>query len=170
MYRAGRPVDALRSIEDARRTLADDIGVGLGPDLRAVEAAILGHDDSLAWHPPTPEPDQTDLVTLTPASRPADEADEPLYGRDGEVATLIDMIDRVTAGGRSLIVSGEAGIGKTAVVRRLRAEAGRRGIPTGWGRCPESAGAAPYRPWRTAIGQLPTSAATAALEAALRRG
>ena len=52
-YRSGDQVAALRTIADARRTLADDIGLEPGPELQAVEAAILAHDPSLAWTPPT---------------------------------------------------------------------------------------------------------------------
>ena len=53
LYRAGRSVEALRAIADARRLLRDDIGVEPGPELRQLEAAILAHDaTALAWIPP----------------------------------------------------------------------------------------------------------------------
>ena len=55
LYRAGRPVEALRSIDEARRLLLEDVGVDPGPELRRLEAAILAHDEAmLAWTPPTP--------------------------------------------------------------------------------------------------------------------
>ena len=57
LYRAGRPVEALRSINDARRLLPDDVGVDPGPELRRLEAAILAHDEAtLAWVPPPSPP------------------------------------------------------------------------------------------------------------------
>jgi DNA-binding SARP family transcriptional activator len=43
LYRAGRQTDALRSLAEARRTLADEIGVEPGPQLRQLEADILAH-------------------------------------------------------------------------------------------------------------------------------
>ena len=54
LYQAGRQVDALRSLDDARRVLRDEIGVDPGPELRAVEAAILDHDPSLEAPAPAP--------------------------------------------------------------------------------------------------------------------
>ncbi|MDB4890523.1 MAG: histidine kinase [Gemmatimonadetes bacterium] len=46
---------------------------------------------------------------------------ERLYGRDGEVETLLAAFDRVVAGGRPelVLVSGYSGIGKSAVVNEL---------------------------------------------------
>ncbi|WP_329426383.1 AAA family ATPase [Streptosporangium sp. NBC_01495] len=46
-YRAGRQADALGAIRRARETLADELGVDPGPALRALEADILAHADSL---------------------------------------------------------------------------------------------------------------------------
>ena len=54
--------------------------------------------------------------------------------------------------GGVLVVSGEAGIGKSTLLRGLRAEALRRGFVVGWDRCPESAAGAPYRSWRVGGG------------------
>ena len=46
---------------------------------------------------------------------------EKLYGRDGEVDTLLTAFDRIVAGGRPelVLVSGYSGIGKSAVVNEL---------------------------------------------------
>ncbi|MGJ5818734.1 sigma 54-interacting transcriptional regulator [Paludibaculum fermentans] len=46
---------------------------------------------------------------------------EKLYGRDGEINTLLTSFDRVVAGGRPelVLVSGYSGIGKSAVVNEL---------------------------------------------------
>lgn len=46
---------------------------------------------------------------------------EKLYGRDGEIDTLLTAFDRVVAGGRPemVLVSGYSGIGKSAVVNEL---------------------------------------------------
>ena len=52
LYRAGRPVDALRSIEAARSVLHEEVGVDPGPELLRLQHAILDHDPSLLWRPP----------------------------------------------------------------------------------------------------------------------
>ena len=43
LYRSGRQGDALRVFQRARAHLVDELGVEPGPELRAVESAILGH-------------------------------------------------------------------------------------------------------------------------------
>ena len=42
LYRMGRQADALRTYQTARRMLADEAGLDPGPELRALEAEILG--------------------------------------------------------------------------------------------------------------------------------
>ena len=65
LYRAGRSVEALRAIADARRLLRDDIGVEPGPELRQLEAAILAHDD----HRPGVDPASRRCAALGRAAR-----------------------------------------------------------------------------------------------------
>ena len=48
LYRAGRPVEALDVLRDARRSLADELGLDPGPRLQELERAILQHDPALA--------------------------------------------------------------------------------------------------------------------------
>ena len=156
LYRSGDQVQALRSIDDARRMLVDDVGVDPGPELRAVEAAILAHDPSLAWSAPAAG------AAAAPAPAPAAGGEPPgpdratrrpdLFGRERELALAADPVRRLPLGG-ALVVSGEAGIGKTALLRAVVDEASAAGIAVGWGRCAESASDAPYRSWRTAARQ-----------------
>jgi DNA-binding SARP family transcriptional activator len=47
LYRAGRQGEALGAYQRARALLADELGVDPGPDLRRLEAAIVGQDTSL---------------------------------------------------------------------------------------------------------------------------
>jgi len=54
LYRAGRQGEALQVYHRARLSLAEDLGVDPGPELREVEARILGHDPALDWVPPDP--------------------------------------------------------------------------------------------------------------------
>ena len=48
LYRCGRQGDALQAYQQARRTLADELGVEPGPELRDLERAVLAHDPALA--------------------------------------------------------------------------------------------------------------------------
>ncbi|WP_421118311.1 BTAD domain-containing putative transcriptional regulator [Aquihabitans daechungensis] len=152
LYRSGDQVRALRSIEDARRMLIDDVGVDPGPELRAVEAAILAHDPALAWTAP-PASAQGRAASVDGASpSPSERKGPELFGRARELAAIVAPLRRLPVGG-TVVVSGEAGIGKTALLRHLVDEALDAGVAVGWGRCPESASDAPYRSWTMAARQ-----------------
>lgn len=53
LCRAGRQGEALGALERARRGLAEDLGVDLGPELRDLQARVLAHDPALL-RPPVP--------------------------------------------------------------------------------------------------------------------
>jgi predicted ATPase len=71
--------------------------------------------------------------------------DLPLVSRSTELAVLTDAIDAATRGqGEAVLLTGEAGVGKTRLLVEARHEAERRGVMVLRGRAVESGGA--YRP------------------------
>ncbi|HEY5888856.1 MAG TPA: BTAD domain-containing putative transcriptional regulator, partial [Acidimicrobiales bacterium] len=56
LYRSGRHTDALRSFQDHRRTLADELGLDPTPSLQELERRILSHDPSLLLDQPAGQP------------------------------------------------------------------------------------------------------------------
>jgi predicted ATPase/DNA-binding SARP family transcriptional activator len=99
LYRSGRQRDALAAYQDARRLLADDLGVEPGPALRELERAILLQDEGLSIaRPPIARP-----TLPVPAT--------PLVGRLLDVAALEAMIRG--DGMRLVTLTGPGGTGKT---------------------------------------------------------
>ena len=81
----------------------------------------------------------------------------PMVGREAEIAFLHQCLDRVWSGARQIVlVTGEAGLGKTTVVEAFVTQAGRRGeMWIGRGQCIEHYGAGePYMPVLEALEQL----------------
>jgi predicted ATPase/DNA-binding SARP family transcriptional activator len=92
-YRLGRQSEALAALREARRRLAEDLGVDPSPELAQLEQDLLHHALPAAStiRPPAP---------LT-----------GLVGRDELVATVVDAV----GDGRLVTLVGAGGIGKTRV-------------------------------------------------------
>lgn len=74
-----------------------------------------------------------------------------LFGRDEPVARINAAVARAESGTRSVVlVAGEAGIGKTSLVRAATHDVEL----VGWGTCIDDAGAPGYWPWTRAIDAL----------------
>ena len=88
-----------------------------------------------------------------PATNPAlAGATEPFVGRRGELQLVHDALGGALAGrGRVVMLSGEAGIGKTRLAQEAATLAVRRGMLALWGRCLEEPGAPPFLPWTRAM-------------------
>jgi DNA-binding SARP family transcriptional activator len=137
---AGNRGEALLAYQRLRRVLADTLGVDPDIDTEAAYLQLLG---------PAPPPRTAARVAdaqeppeaTSGASTPA-----PFVGRDAELVVLGAAWDRAAGGARHVVVvTGEAGIGKT----RLATEAARRVATQGglvlFGRCDEEA-IVPYQP------------------------
>jgi DNA-binding SARP family transcriptional activator len=124
LYRSGRQAEALQAFADARRALADELGIDPGRWLRELETGILRQDPGLDWTPPPAEPGSPPGETGGPAGeagrvlaasvpRSSQTADE-LVGRDDPLAALDGVLAGARGGrGRVVLVAGEPGIGKT---------------------------------------------------------
>jgi DNA-binding SARP family transcriptional activator len=146
LYRAGRQTEALRVIERIRRSLADEVGLGPGPELTALEADLLAQAPSLDWSPASgPRPQ---VPAAEPLPQPTqDRTASRLAGRESELGRLIDAWERAAAGdGGAAVVLGEPGIGKTRLLEELGALARERGSAVAWARCPESGAIPPFWP------------------------
>jgi hypothetical protein len=97
------------------------------------------------------------------ARHPLDAAGQiPLVGREEELAFLADGWQAALAGPcRLLLVSGEAGVGKTRLAQEFADQQRWQGVRALQGRCYEFERLLPYQPMAEALRSLPTSVALA---------
>ncbi|WP_433257694.1 BTAD domain-containing putative transcriptional regulator [Streptosporangium sp. CA-135522] len=134
LYRTGRQGDALSALSRARDLLADQLGLDPGPALRTLEEDILRQAGSLM-----PLPAEAAVLALAPPRPSAP------HGRDRQLAELEALLER--DGLNVAAVSGEPGIGKTHLLEAFAERCADLGRTVLWGRCPETEGAPPLRPW-----------------------
>jgi predicted ATPase len=83
------------------------------------------------------------------------ERGDTLLGRNREMAALRRALASASQGrGRLILLSGEAGIGKTRLADAFAVEAREQGARVAWGRCWEAGGAPVYWPWLQAVRSL----------------
>jgi predicted ATPase/DNA-binding SARP family transcriptional activator len=98
LYRDGRQAEALEAFGQARRVLAEQLGVEPGPRLQRLQAAILDHDPALASVP----------VAVAPRGRlPAPVTS--LVGRQQALAEVAELVGRH----RLVTLIGPPGVGKS---------------------------------------------------------
>jgi predicted ATPase/DNA-binding SARP family transcriptional activator len=100
LYRCGRQAEALEVYRDARKVLADELGLEPSPALQELERAILQQDPSLA----APE-------APTRSKRPLPVPPTPLVGRRLELAAVGALFR--DEGARLVTLTGPGGTGKT---------------------------------------------------------
>jgi predicted ATPase/DNA-binding SARP family transcriptional activator len=109
LYRSGRQSEALETYRELRTRLADELGLAPGPEIAALQQAILEHDPALA----IPMRQRTNLP------EPLTE----LVGRDDAVQSVLSLL----SGARLVTLTGPGGVGKT----RLALQTARH-VPNAW--------------------------------------
>jgi DNA-binding SARP family transcriptional activator len=136
---AGDRGEALRAYDRCRRLLAEELGVDPSPELETAYLELL-RDGAVAM-PSPPAPPQR----MPPAG------ERPFVGRGPELARLRAAWAAAQAGRRRLVlVTGEAGIGKSRLAAELMDLAEHDGATVLLGRCDRQLGVA-YLPVRAAL-------------------
>jgi DNA-binding SARP family transcriptional activator len=166
LYRSGRQADALRAYQRLRTMLRDEVGLEPTIAMASLESAILRQDPDLDWLGQA----AIDIATGTDNSRGAEGSrpgpmvlprrldvrpDVGLVGRDAQVQTMMSAVKRVAAeeGREIVLISGEAGQGKTALAAEVAQRARDDGACVLFGHCEEGL-AAPYQLFAEALGHF----------------
>lgn len=137
LYRAGRQREALQLFQGTRRMLGERFGLEPGPDLVRLEERICQQDDTL------------DLIEG--AYRPPARRARPLIvGRETYLARIHN--DHASGLAHVLVVTGEAGVGKTTLLLAAAADVAEAGSSVALATF--GADASPLATWHDALRQL----------------
>jgi DNA-binding SARP family transcriptional activator len=140
---AGNRGEALRAYDRYRRVLADELGVGPSPEVEAAYLELLHAKSVATASPPAKTPPPPIAVPITRA----------FVGRRTEMDRLRSAwIEAQSGRRRTVLVAGEAGVGKTRLAAELAALAERDGAIVLTGHCDQHLGV-PYLPLREALGR-----------------
>jgi DNA-binding SARP family transcriptional activator/tetratricopeptide (TPR) repeat protein len=117
---SGRRAEALAAYREARRTLAAELGIDPGGELRRLHQRILAGDASLTAPPTASDAPGAAPAQTAPVPRQLPASVRSFVGRQAEAGRLDGLVRQAakTAGGGTVVISaidGMAGVGKTAL-------------------------------------------------------
>ncbi|MFV0460534.1 MAG: BTAD domain-containing putative transcriptional regulator [Actinomycetales bacterium] len=118
-YQSGRQADALATLQRARTVLVGELGLDPGPDLVALEQAILQQDPSLL---PVPSQGASPVCPYRGLLPYGIDQAEDFFGRDADLEACQVILNRENV----LAVVGPSGSGKSSLVRAGVAAAAQR--------------------------------------------
>ncbi len=110
-YQAGRQREALDTLHRARAAMVNELGLDPGPDLTALEQAILRQDPSLAVQAALPQP-STDCPYPGLVAYDIRDAGS-FFGREADIAACLGHLDEAGA----VAIVGASGSGKSSLAR-----------------------------------------------------
>lgn len=140
---SGRQNAALRQYRECVRILEEELGV---PPLAETTEMYQSIQEKRLAAPAPPLPlEATPVAAEAPAQRESFKV-LPLVGRREELAAASEFYEDVGAGGRLLVISGEAGVGKTRLAQSFLRWTGERGAHVLAARCYQNESNLAYAP------------------------
>lgn len=145
---AGNYRAALNTYEECRRTLAEELRARPLPETQALAERIRREANAATAGRQIGTPALSAMRGISGAVvTPSTAFTIPIVGRAREHAMLVDLYQTVMRGqARTLILTGEAGIGKTQLIRNFLAWAAAYGADVLQARAFETGGRLPYQP------------------------
>ena len=137
---SGQRHEALRQYQRCVKALEDELGLTPDPATEALYAQILNGaltapKAAISGHVPTPSTIEVERDTL-------------LVGRNTELATIRRLIfDQSDISGRTILLAGDAGVGKTQLAYEVLRDAAESGMTTLFGAAYEQEGQLSYQPF-----------------------
>ena len=147
LYREQRQDDALSVLRSTREHLRDHSGLDPGPEMQSTEQRILAHEPDAFVNP--------ELAQAVVAVSPRLFQGPPLVGR-GRPRAVLNAAAAAAGSGRptTVLLVGEAGIGKTRLAHAMVDDLESRGWRSVWAGGTEDDGAPALWPWLSVVRQL----------------
>jgi predicted ATPase/DNA-binding SARP family transcriptional activator len=130
LYRGGRQADALAAYRSAREALVDELGVEPGPELRALELAVLRQEPGLLGSPR--ELEGPDAVGADPSAGTTRRELPAIHNAPSITTSFVGRLDEMETVGKLLAterlvtITGVGGAGKTRLAVEVAALARER--------------------------------------------
>jgi len=135
----GRPQEALQQYEMLKNILSSELGVAPSAAVADLYRHLLTDEDR-SFSPSASMRSAAPFLDI-PSSI-------PLVGREAELARLIAGVNAAVHGrGGFAVVVGEAGVGKSRLLREVAREADWLGVQSLWGWAQDRGGSSPYDLW-----------------------
>lgn len=160
LCRLGRRSAALEQYHRCKERLKQELDVDPIPEIKALYQSVVSGSFPVGI-PVALEPVEQPAVPAPVGQHPFNAVGRiPFVGRDAQLNSLHASFDKARRGeGGLVLVHGEAGVGKTRLMKEFADQVSWKAVPSFWGRCYQFERLLPYQPFsevlQSALGSIP---------------